>query len=139
MGFSVSCGISRSRRNRTWGNDNFVNEVDDSYSHITVSPVPILQSVSTIVGLLGVINEFSKPICRFLSSHKLRFLQNIPFRCVIYILALGPAFIQCQSSQAVPYLVIGIGMYIWGFCEGERLNEEGLGVAKFTIHTQAIQ
>ena len=121
------------------GNDNFVNAADARYSHITVSPVPILQIVNTIVGLLGVMNEFSEPINRFLSSHKLRFLQNIPFRCVIYILALGPAFIQYQSSQAVPYLVIGTGMYIWGFCEWERLNEEGLGVAKFTIRTQAIQ
>lgn len=122
-----------------WCIYNFVNAADARYTHITVAFVPILQIVNTIVGLFGVINEFSKPINRFLSSHKFRFFQNIPFRCVIYILVLGPAFIQYQSSQAVPYLVIGTGMYIWGFCEGERLNEEGLGVAKSTIRTQAIQ
>jgi hypothetical protein len=104
-----------------------------------VSPIPIIQIVNTVVGLLGVINEFSKPINRFLSTHKLRFLQNIPFRCVIYIIILGPAFIQYQSSQAVPYPVIGNVMYIWGFCEGERLNEEGLGVAKTTIRTGGDQ
>ena len=104
-----------------------------------MSPVPIVQIVNTVVGLLGVINEFSKPINRFLSSHKLRFLQNIPFRCVIYVLVLAPAFIQYQSSQAVPYLLIGTIMYIWGFCEGERLNDEGLGVARTTIRTRENQ
>jgi hypothetical protein len=101
--------------------------VDDRYSHSAVSPVPIVQIVNTVVGLLGVANEISKPLNRFLSRHRLRFLQNIPFRCVIYIMALAPAVIQFQTSQATPYMIIGSCMYTWGYLEGERLNEEGIG------------
>jgi hypothetical protein len=115
------------------------SSVDGRHTHDSVYPVPIVQIVNTVVGLLGVMNEFSKPVNRFLSRHHLRFLHNIPFRCVIYIMALAPAVIQFQTSQATPYMLIGTAMYSWGYFEGERLNEEGIGYcASDTRLTHAI-
>ena len=105
---------------------------------VPVSPVPILQIVNTIIGGLGCINEFSKPVNRFLAHHHIRIFQAIPLRCVIYCLALGPIIVQFQTSQAAPYVLIGTTMYIWGFIEGERLDENGVGKlatpgSRFTI------
>ena len=100
------------------------------YTHIAVAPVPILQIVNTIIGGLGMVNEFSTWCNRFLSKHHFRLFQNIPLRCVVYILAVGPAVVQFQTSQAVPYIIIGTVMYLWGFFEGERLDENGLGIRK---------
>jgi len=54
-------------------------------------------------------------------------------------MALAPAVIQFQTSQATPYMLIGIVMYSWGYFEGERLNEEGIGYsASNTRLTHAI-
>jgi hypothetical protein len=100
------------------------------YTHFAVAPVPILQIVNTIIGGLGMVNEFSTWCNRFLSKHHFRLFQNIPLRCIVYILVLGPAVVQFQTSQAVPYIIIGTIMYLWGFFEGERLDENGLGIRK---------
>jgi hypothetical protein len=97
------------------------------FTHVVVAPVPILQIINTVIGGLGTVNEFSKFANRFFVSHRMRWLQNIPFRCVVYVIALAPAFMQFQTSQAVPYLIIGTLLYLWGFWEGERLDDNGLG------------
>jgi hypothetical protein len=65
-----------------------------------------------------------------MATHRMRWLQNIPFRCVVYLIALLPAFMQFQTSQAVPYLLIGTAMYVWGYSVGERLDDEGIGMIK---------
>lgn len=79
-----------------------------------VKPVPILQIINLLFGLLGVAWEW--PL-RWLSGTGMH--RSIEARLVVYPLSSLAALLLYQGTNPGLYYVIGMGVYFWAYSEGE--------------------
>lgn len=81
-----------------------------------VRPVPILQILNLLLGLLALAWEWPLPIFAFAESAMHR---SIEARLAVYPLSALAALLLYQGTNPGIYYLIGLGVYFWGFSEGE--------------------
>lgn len=79
-----------------------------------VAPVPVLQILNLIMGLVGIAWEW--PLKQFAGSGPHR---SIEIRLIIYPLSALLAALLYQGTDPALYYLIGIGVYFWAYSEGE--------------------
>lgn len=79
-----------------------------------VKPIPILQILNLIMGLLGLAWEW--PLKYFAGSLPHR---SIEFRLILYPLSALLAALLYQGTDPALYYLVGIGVYFWAYSEGE--------------------
>ena len=90
-----------------------------------VKPVPVLQIINLLFGLLGLAWEW--PLC-FLAGTVMH--RSIEVRLVVYPLASLAAFLLYQATNPGIYYLVGIGVYFWAFSEGEIVCSEPWALPK---------
>ena len=79
-----------------------------------VAPVPVLQILNLLMGLIGIAWEW--PLKPFAGSGPHR---SIEIRLIIYPLSALLAALLYQGTDPAIYYLIGIGVYFWAYSEGE--------------------
>jgi len=79
-----------------------------------VKPIPILQILNLLLGLLGLAWEYPLPPLAGTAFHR-----SVEARLVLYPLSCLAAVLLYQATNAALYYAIGIGVYFWAFSEGE--------------------
>ncbi|MCJ1484634.1 hypothetical protein MMC06_004807 [Schaereria dolodes] len=79
-----------------------------------VKPIPILQIINLLFGILGVAWEWPLGFLSGTAMHR-----SIECRLVIYPLSSLAALLLYQGTNAGLYYLIGMGVYFWAFSEGE--------------------
>ncbi|OQE79854.1 hypothetical protein PENNAL_c0049G07766 [Penicillium nalgiovense] len=80
-----------------------------------VAPVPVLQILNLIMGLVGIAWEWPlKPLAGSIPH------RSIEIRLIIYPLSALLAALLYQGTDPAIYYLIGIGVYFWAYSEGER-------------------
>jgi hypothetical protein len=79
-----------------------------------VAPVPVLQILNLIMGLIGIAWEW--PLRPFAGSGPHR---SIEVRLIVYPLSALLAALLYQGTDPAIYYLIGIGVYFWAYSEGE--------------------
>lgn len=79
-----------------------------------VKPVPVLQILNLLMGLLGVAWEW--PLKYFAGTMPHR---SIEFRLLLYPLSSILAALIYQGTNAAIYYLVGIAVYFWAYSEGE--------------------
>jgi hypothetical protein len=79
-----------------------------------VAPVPVLQILNLIMGLVGIAWEWPlKPLAGSIPH------RSIEIRLIIYPLSALLAALLYQGTDPAIYYLIGIGVYFWAYTEGE--------------------
>jgi hypothetical protein len=79
-----------------------------------VAPVPVLQILNLIMGLIGIAWEWPlKPLAGSIPH------RSIEIRLIIYPLSALLAALLYQGTDPAIYYLIGIGVYFWAYSEGE--------------------
>ncbi|EGD84920.2 hypothetical protein H112_08640 [Trichophyton rubrum D6] len=79
-----------------------------------VKPVPILQIINVLLGLLGLAWEWPlKPLAGTL------FHRSIEIRLFILPLSALASALLYQGTNPAIYYLIGMAVYFWGYSEGE--------------------
>jgi hypothetical protein len=79
-----------------------------------VSPIPVLQTLNLIMGLIGLAWEWPlRPLAGSLPH------RSIEIRLVVYPLSALFAALLYQGTDPALYYLIGIGVYFWAYSEGE--------------------
>ncbi|KAL9042843.1 MAG: hypothetical protein Q9180_000297 [Flavoplaca navasiana] len=81
-----------------------------------VRPIPILQILNLLLGILGLAWEWPLPIFAFAQTAMHR---SIEARLAVYPLSALAALLLYQGTNPGIYYLIGLGVYFWGFSEGE--------------------
>ncbi|KAL8850579.1 MAG: hypothetical protein Q9221_004449 [Calogaya cf. arnoldii] len=81
-----------------------------------VRPLPILQILNLLLGILAFAWEWPLPIFAFAETAMHR---SIEARLAVYPLAALAALLLYQGTNPGIYYLIGLGVYFWGFSEGE--------------------
>ena len=96
-----------------------------------VKPLPILQVLNIVVGLVGLCWEYPlKYIIPGTAMHR-----SIAARLAFYPLSILLAALLYQGTNAAIYYLVGVGIYFWAYSEGEevcmpwKLPERRKGVA----------
>ncbi|KAJ5321721.1 hypothetical protein N7541_007004 [Penicillium brevicompactum] len=84
-----------------------------------VAPVPVLQILNLLMGLLGIAWEW--PLKPFAGSAPHR---SIEIRLIIYPLSALLAALLYQGTDPAIYYLVGIGVYFWAYSEGEVVCPE---------------
>ncbi|CAG7946264.1 unnamed protein product [Penicillium salamii] len=84
-----------------------------------VAPVPVLQILNLLMGLIGIAWEW--PLKPFAGSGPHR---SIEVRLIIYPLSALLAALLYQGTDPAIYYLIGIGVYFWAYSEGEVVCPE---------------
>ncbi|OJJ02619.1 hypothetical protein ASPVEDRAFT_42123 [Aspergillus versicolor CBS 583.65] len=84
-----------------------------------VKPVPVLQILNLLMGLLGVAWEW--PLKYFAGTMPHR---SIEFRLLLYPLSSILAALIYQGTNAAIYYLVGIAVYFWAYSEGEVICAE---------------
>ncbi|KAJ5174286.1 uncharacterized protein N7482_000163 [Penicillium canariense] len=84
-----------------------------------VAPIPILQTLNLVMGLIGLAWEW--PLRPLAGSFPHR---SIEFRLVVYPLSATLAALLYQGTDPALYYLIGIGVYFWAYSEGEIVCPE---------------
>ncbi|KAJ5871254.1 uncharacterized protein N7529_003607 [Penicillium soppii] len=84
-----------------------------------VAPVPVLQILNLIMGLVGIAWEW--PLKPFAGSGLHRSIQG---RLILYPLSALLAALLYQGTDPAIYYLIGIGVYFWAYSEGEVVCPE---------------
>ncbi|EKV07019.1 protein PRO41 [Penicillium digitatum] len=84
-----------------------------------VAPVPVLQILNLIMGLIGLAWEW--PLNPLAGSIPHR---SIELRLIIYPLSALFAALLYQGTDPALYYLIGIGVYFWAYSEGEVVCPE---------------
>jgi hypothetical protein len=84
-----------------------------------VKPVPILQTINLLFGLLTVAWEWPLSYIAGTAVHR-----SIVARLVVYPLSVLAAVLLYQATNAALYLMIGIGIYFWAYADGEVVCKE---------------
>lgn len=81
-----------------------------------VKPIPILQIINLVFGIIGLLWEWPLSLWGFPGSglHK-----SMEARIVLYPLFALAAVMLYQATNPALYYMIGIGMYFWAYSEGE--------------------
>lgn len=84
-----------------------------------VKPAPILQTINLVFALCVIGMEWPLPLITRLvpAIHR-----SIEFRLVVYPISAMACLVLYQATNAGLYYMIGIGIYFWGFCEGEGIS-----------------
>jgi len=83
----------------------------------SVRPLPILQTLNVIMGLVGLAWEYPLP---FLIPNT-AFHRSIAARLAIYPISVLLAVLLYQGTNAAIYYLVGIGIYFWAYSEGETV------------------
>lgn len=79
-----------------------------------VSPIPVLQTLNLLMGLIGLAWEWPlRPLAGSLPH------RSIELRLVVYPLSALFAALLYQGTDPALYYLIGIGVYFWAYSEGE--------------------
>ncbi|KAL8909252.1 MAG: hypothetical protein Q9171_005108 [Xanthocarpia ochracea] len=81
-----------------------------------VRPIPILQILNLLLGILAFAWEWPLPIFAFAETAMHR---SIEARLAVYPLSALAALLLYQGTNPGIYYLFGIGVYFWGFSEGE--------------------
>ena len=81
-----------------------------------VKPVPILQTINLIFGILSLLWEWPIKYWGFPNS-SLR--KSMEARIVLYPMFAVAAVMMYQATNPALYYMIGVGIYFWAFSEGE--------------------
>ncbi|MCJ1260038.1 hypothetical protein MMC24_007878 [Lignoscripta atroalba] len=81
-----------------------------------VKPIPVLQSLNLLFGILGLAWEWPLGYLSGTAMHR-----SIEARLVIYPLSSLAALLLYQGTNAGLYYLIGLGVYFWAFSEGETV------------------
>lgn len=84
-----------------------------------VRPIPVLQTINLLLGLLALCWEYPLPWLSGTAMHR-----SIEARLVVYPVASLAALLLYQGTNAGIYYLIGMGVYFWGFSEGEVVCKE---------------
>jgi hypothetical protein len=79
-----------------------------------VKPIPILQTVNLLFGILALAWEW--PVKHFAGS---KLHRSFEARLALIPLLAIAAVLMYQSTNAALYYLIGEGVYFWAFSEGE--------------------
>lgn len=86
-----------------------------------VKPIPILQTMNILFGIIGLAWEWPLPlVVRFLPGLH----RSIEARLVVYPLAALAGLLLYQGTNAGLYYLIGVVVLFWGFSEGEGIAPE---------------
>ena len=80
-----------------------------------VKPVPVLQILNILFGLLGLAWEYPLP---FLIPGT-GFHRSIGARLALYPISVFVAILLYQGTNAAIYYLFGIATYFWAYSEGE--------------------
>ncbi|KAI4092665.1 MAG: hypothetical protein LQ344_003333 [Seirophora lacunosa] len=86
-----------------------------------VRPVPILQCINLLLGLLALAWEWPLPLLSFASTAMHR---SIEARLAVYPLASLSALLLYQGTNPGIYYLVGMGVYFWAYSEGEVVCPE---------------
>lgn len=79
-----------------------------------VSPIPVLQTLNLLMGLIGLAWEWPlRPLAGSLPH------RRIEIRLVVYPMSALFAALLYQGTDPALYYLIGIGVYFWAYSEGE--------------------
>ncbi|KGO73386.1 DNA glycosylase, G/T mismatch [Penicillium italicum] len=85
-----------------------------------VAPVPVLQILNLIMGLVGIAWEWPlKPLAGSIPH------RSIEIRLLVYPLSALLAALLYQGTDPAIYYLIGIGVYFWAYSEGEMPPSTG--------------
>ncbi|CAL5874326.1 uncharacterized protein PFLUO_LOCUS8622 [Penicillium psychrofluorescens] len=84
-----------------------------------VNPIPILQILNLVTGLVGLAWEW--PLKPFAGSILHR---SIEVRLIVYPLSALFAALLYQGTDPAIYYLVGIGVYFWAYSEGEVVCPE---------------
>ena len=79
-----------------------------------VKPVPILQILNLILGLVGLAWEWPLNLIAGTFPHR-----SIEIRLAIYPLSAMAAILLYQGTHPALYYLVGMGVYFWAYTEGE--------------------
>ncbi|KNG87556.1 putative mismatch-specific thymine-DNA glycosylase [Aspergillus nomiae NRRL 13137] len=79
-----------------------------------VKPIPVLQILNLLLGLLGLAWEW--PLKYFAGTLPHR---SIEFRLILYPLSALLSMLLYQGTDPAIYYLVGIGVYFWAYSEGE--------------------
>ncbi|KAF7715841.1 Uncharacterized protein PECH_006013 [Penicillium ucsense] len=84
-----------------------------------VAPVPVLQTLNLLMGLVGIAWEWPlRPLAGSLLH------RSIEIRLMVYPLSALFAVLLYQGTDPALYYLIGIGVYFWAYSEGEIVCPE---------------
>ncbi|KAL1988320.1 hypothetical protein VTN96DRAFT_10003 [Rasamsonia emersonii] len=84
-----------------------------------VKPIPVLQIINLILGLMGLAWEWPlKPLAGTLPH------RSIVLRLLVYPLSALACALMYQSGDVAVYYVIGMAVYFWAYSEGEVVCAE---------------
>ncbi|KAL9021941.1 MAG: hypothetical protein Q9185_000812 [Variospora sp. 1 TL-2023] len=86
-----------------------------------VRPIPVLQSINLVLGILAFAWEWPVPL---LSFAKTAMHRSIEARLAVYPLASLSALLLYQGTNPGIYYMIGMGVYFWAYSEGEVVCPE---------------
>ncbi|MCJ1339493.1 hypothetical protein MMC09_004783 [Bachmanniomyces sp. S44760] len=79
-----------------------------------VKPIPILQIINLLFGILGLAWEWPLPLLSGTAMHR-----SIVARLIVYPVNAMAALLLYQGTNAGLYFIIGMAAYFWAFSEGE--------------------
>ena len=79
-----------------------------------VKPIPVLQVMNLLLGFIVLAWEW--PL-KWIAGHAAH--RSIEARLVVYSLSSLTAVLMYQATNPALYYLIGIGVYLWAFVEGE--------------------
>lgn len=80
-----------------------------------VLPLPTLQIVNILFGLLGLAWEYPLPLL----IPNTAFHRSIAARLALYPISVFAAIMLYQGTNAAIYYLVGIALYFWAYSEGE--------------------
>jgi len=90
--------------------DVFTHKLD-----VAVKPVPVLQILNIIMGLIGLAWEYPLPLLVPGSAMH----RSIAARLAVYPISIIVAVLLYQGTNSAIYYMVGMGFYFWAYSEGE--------------------
>lgn len=90
-----------------------------------VKPVPALQILNLVLGLVGLAWEW--PLS-FIADTRLH--RSIEARLAVYPISVVVAVLLYQGTNAALYYMIGMAVYVWAYSEGEIVCGEPWSLPK---------
>lgn len=81
-----------------------------------VKPVPILQILNLLFGIISLLWEWPLKFWQFPES---KLHKSMEARIMLYPLFAVAAIMMYQSTNPAIYYMVGVGVYFWAYSEGE--------------------
>ncbi|ORY15758.1 hypothetical protein BCR34DRAFT_584928 [Clohesyomyces aquaticus] len=98
-----------------------------------VRPIPALQIINLILGILGLCYEWPLTFIAGTSFHR-----SIEARLIFYPLSALAAILIYQGTNSALYYIIGMGVYFWAYSEGEMVCPEPWTLPKRGSSTRRV-